>query len=61
MYRIAICDDDKIICKTIVLWLRQYEEKHKEIFYIQVFLNPNDLMRKIESYEPFNLIFLDVH
>jgi len=47
MYRIAICDDDKIICKTVELWLRQYEAIHNETC--------------IETDVPFNLIFLDVH
>jgi len=61
MYRIAICDDDKIICKAIELWLRQYEAIHNETFDIHLFFNANDLLTCIETDAPFNLIFLDVH
>lgn len=60
MYKIAICDDDRIFCATIEKLIVEYEKKVTEKFDVAVFYSGESLYEYMVSLEVFDLIFLDI-
>ena len=57
--RIAICDDEKIFCKSIWRFLNQYFARRERMVSLSAFFNGKALIREHEK-EKFDLVFLDV-
>ncbi|MDF2617201.1 MAG: LytTr DNA-binding protein [Sedimentibacter sp.] len=60
MLRIAICDDDKIICQQLEDMLADIEEESNEQFEVEVFYSGEELYRFLKKNNRYNLIFLDI-
>jgi DNA-binding LytR/AlgR family response regulator len=60
MLRIAICDDDKIICQQLEDMLADIEEENNEQFEVEVFYSGEELYRFLKKNNRYNLIFLDI-
>lgn len=60
MLRIAICDDDKIICQQLEDMLTDIEEETNEQFEVEVFYSGEELYRYLTKNNRYNLIFLDI-
>jgi DNA-binding LytR/AlgR family response regulator len=60
MLRIAICDDDKIICQQLEDMLADIEEESNEQFEVEVFYSGEELYRFLSKDNRYNLIFLDI-
>lgn len=60
MFRIAICDDDNIICSYIEKIILDYQEKSLEMIYVEVFLSGEELCNHMKEGEFYDLIFLDI-
>lgn len=60
MLRIAICDDDKIICQQLEDMLADMEEENNEQFEVEVFYSGEELYRFLKKDNRYNLIFLDI-
>lgn len=60
MIRIAVVDDEKIICEHIVKLLKKYENKHNVAFEIVAFNSGETLLADINELSPFDLILLDI-
>lgn len=60
MLRIAICDDDKVICQQLEDMLAEIEEEINEQFEVEVFYSGEELYRFLIKDNRYNLIFLDI-
>ncbi|WP_019227539.1 LytTR family DNA-binding domain-containing protein [Sedimentibacter sp. B4] len=60
MLRIAICDDDKIICQQLEDMLTDIEEETNEQYEVEVFYSGEELYRYLKKNNRYNLIFLDI-
>jgi len=60
MLKIAICDDNNIICSEIEKNILEYNKTSSENMDIEVFTSGEDLIKFIEVEHPFDLIFLDI-
>ena len=60
MLRIAICDDEKILCSQIEKILLEYSKLNFLEMDIEVFLSGEELCRYIEEKYGFDLIYLDI-
>lgn len=60
MFRIAICDDEQVICSQIENDILNYAVEYNEKIEIQVFYSGEELERFLRSGENFDLIFLDI-
>jgi len=58
--RIAICDDDKIICQQLEDMLTDIEEETNEQYEVEVFYSGEELYRYLKKNNRYNLIFLDI-
>jgi DNA-binding LytR/AlgR family response regulator len=61
MLKIAICDDDGIICNLLTTILKQIEITRTLSFQIEIFLSGEDFEQYIRKYDQnFDVIFLDI-
>ena len=60
MFRIAICDDEQVICSQIENIILKYAAKNNEKIEIQVFYSGEELQRFLDSGDGFDLLFLDI-
>lgn len=60
MFRIAICDDDNIICNRIDQIIFDYGQKNKILIETEVFYSGENLCKYLDSENGFDLIFLDI-
>lgn len=60
MFRIAICDDEELICSYIdnVIW--NYCKKTKENFDVDIFCSGERLYHEMKNGTQYDLIFLDI-
>lgn len=60
MYRIGICDDDKILCSALEEQIYALEEELKEKFEVEVWYSGETIQSDLEKGIQFDLIFLDI-
>lgn len=60
MLKIAICDDDKALCRQLKSILNKISENINEFFEISVFYTGEELCDILLSKKSFNVIFLDI-
>ena len=60
MFRIAICDDEQVICSQIENYILDYGMEYNEKLETQVFYSGEELERFLTCGENFDLIFLDI-
>jgi DNA-binding LytR/AlgR family response regulator len=60
MIKIAIVDDEKIMCHELYEMLNKFEHKHKIVFDIKTFNSGEALLADIDSNSPYDLILLDI-
>ncbi len=60
MFRIAICDDETIICAGIEQVLLDYGKTSLEDIEVEVFTSGEELCHFMQKEEEFDLIFLDI-
>ncbi|MDD3168005.1 MAG: LytTR family DNA-binding domain-containing protein [Eubacteriales bacterium] len=60
MFRIAICDDEQVICSQIENIIMKYAAENNEKIDTQVFYSGEELSRFLELEQSFDLIFLDI-
>ncbi|MGO5073393.1 LytR/AlgR family response regulator transcription factor [Clostridium sporogenes] len=60
MFKIAICDDEPVICGDIENILLNYKKHNFEEIEIEVFYSGEELCRYIGMEHSFDLIFLDI-
>ncbi|HAX52771.1 MAG TPA: DNA-binding response regulator [Lachnospiraceae bacterium] len=60
MFRIAICDDESVICSQIETVILNYAAENNLKVEIQVFYSGEELYRFLERGQNFDLLFLDI-
>ena len=60
MLRIAVCDDDKVLCMQIKSMLNEIIENTDEVFEISSFYSGEELYDFLVKENRFDLIFLDI-
>lgn len=60
MFRIAICDDEQVICSQLENIIMNYAAENNEKIDTQVFYSGEELSRFLEMEQSFDLIFLDI-
>lgn len=60
MYRVAICDDEPVICAQIEDIILKYGKENLEEVDIEVFSSGEDLFKYTENEHGFDVIFLDI-
>jgi DNA-binding LytR/AlgR family response regulator len=60
VFRIAVCDDEQVICSQIENIILNYAEENNEKIDTQVFYSGEELNRFLEMGQSFDLIFLDI-
>ncbi|HGG0418075.1 response regulator transcription factor [Clostridium botulinum] len=60
MFKVAICDDEPVICGDIENVLLNYQKYNFEEIEIEVFYSGEELCRYMEKEQSFDLIFLDI-
>ncbi|WMJ86365.1 LytR/AlgR family response regulator transcription factor [Anaerocolumna sp. MB42-C2] len=60
MFRIAICDDETIICSEIEQIILDYRKMCLEEIEMEVFTSGEELCHFMKNGEEFDLIFLDI-
>jgi len=60
MFRIAICDDETVICAGIEQVLLDYGKTCLEDIEVEVFTSGEELCHFMQKEEEFDLIFLDI-
>ena len=60
MFRIAICDDEAIICSKIEQVIMDYRKISLEEINVEVFTSGEELCHFMKNGEEFDLIFLDI-
>lgn len=60
MFRIAICDDEQVICSQIENIITNFAAENNEKIDTQVFYSGEELSRFLEVGQSFDLIFLDI-
>lgn len=61
MYKIAICDDEKVTCTELTRLLQRSAEMLQEQFEICSFSNGEELLEKLDEGMRFDFLFLDIH
>ncbi len=59
-YKIAICDDDQILCKTVIDFLTLHSETNRLSLIIKSFFTGEDLVKALSTGSSFDLIILDI-
>lgn len=60
MIRIAICDDENIICSDMEKYIHNFSNDNHTEIETEVFISGNDLCNSLKSGECFDLILLDI-
>ena len=60
MVKVAIVDDEKIICIELTKLLKKYENEHKTVLEIHNFNSGEDLIDDIKENSSYDLILLDI-
>lgn len=60
MLRIAICDDDKYVCKDIENLIIEYDIKFELDVTVDTYTSCNELFNKLQNDVDYDLIFLDI-
>jgi DNA-binding LytR/AlgR family response regulator len=60
VFRIAVCDDEQVICSQIENIILNYAEESNEKIDTQVFYSGEELNKFLEMGQSFDLIFLDI-
>ena len=60
MLRIAVCDDDKLLCMQLKSMLNEIIENTDEIFETSTFYSGEELYDYMVKGNRFDLIFLDI-
>lgn len=60
MFKVAVCDDEQVICSQIENIILNYAADHNEKIDTQVFYSGEELCRFLEMGQSFDLIFLDI-
>ena len=60
MFRIAVCDDEQVICSQIEKIILNFAAANNEKIDTQVFYSGEELCRFLEAGQSFDLIFLDI-
>ncbi len=60
MFRVAICDDEQVICSQIENTILNFAEENNEKIDTQVFYSGEELIKFLEVGQSFDLIFLDI-
>ncbi len=60
MFRIAICDDEQVICSQIENIILNYAAENNEKIDTQVFYSGEELGRFLDMGQSFDLLFLDI-
>lgn len=60
MFRIAVCDDEQVICSQIENIIVKFAAANNEKIDTQVFYSGEELCRFLEMGQSFDLIFLDI-
>ena len=60
MLHIAICDDEKVICKQIEEYISDFQQKNHTAFKIDIFYNGEDIYERIAEGQFYDLIFMDI-
>ena len=58
MFRIAVCDDDEIICSEIERIILEYGSRDE--INVEVFLSGEEFCKFLSDGEMFDLVFLDI-
>ncbi len=60
MLRVAICDDNNVICSQVEKMVFEYEKTSYVHFEVEVFNEGEHLLNHIQTEHQFDLIFLDI-
>jgi len=60
VFRIAVCDDEQVICSQIEKIILNFAAANNEKIDTQVFYSGEELCRFLEAGQSFDLIFLDI-
>lgn len=60
MLRIAICDDNNLVCSQIEEYILEYQRLSFRKFDVNIFYTGEDLINFIKNDNSFDLIFLDI-
>lgn len=60
MFKIAICDDEPIICSYIEKIIHDYSKSIAESIEVEVFFSGEELYKYLKNEINFDLIFLDI-
>lgn len=60
MFRVAVCDDEQVICSQIENIILNFAVANNEKIDTQVFYSGEELCRFLETGQGFDLIFLDI-
>jgi DNA-binding LytR/AlgR family response regulator len=60
VFRVAICDDEQVICSQIENTILNFAEENNEKIDTQVFYSGEELIKFLEVGQSFDLIFLDI-
>lgn len=60
MLHIAICDDEKVICKQIEEFISDFQKKNSVVFKVDIFYNGEDIYERIAEGQFYDLIFMDI-
>lgn len=60
MFKIAICDDENLVCAEIESIITEYKSQYKDEIETEVFYSGNDLCNQMSMGNYYDLIFLDI-
>ncbi|MEG0018912.1 MAG: DNA-binding response regulator, partial [Oscillospiraceae bacterium] len=60
MIKIAICDDDKYICKNVEKMLLVYANNNGLNFNVEAFFSGEELFNKIQNLVRYDIFLLDI-
>ncbi len=60
MFRVAVCDDEQVVCSQIENTILRYSEETNERIDTQIFYSGEELIRFLEMGQTFDLVFLDI-
>lgn len=60
MFKIAICDDNEVVCSEIENILEEFFATESIHYEIDSFQSGEELFRELENNEKFDLIYLDI-
>ena len=61
MLKIAVCDDEQLYLDKTRTMLEQYAAVHDRSITAEYFVNPSDLIDKLESGEEYDIYLLDIY